>query len=147
MRGNQTNFRVYKYLSYVSEQAHAQTDEDLELLLNQARENNARLGITGMLIYYEGLYIQFLEGEEKKIEKLYEKIVQDVRHPRILQLDSGYNNERQVGEGSRAFEKLSPKEAQEITGFNELKKKEAFFNTENQEHPAIILLNSYVNNL
>ena len=50
------------YLIYVSSAIKLMHDDELLLLLEKARENNSRLGITGMLLYKEGNFMQMLEG-------------------------------------------------------------------------------------
>lgn len=55
-------------------------------LLDGARVNNGRLGVTGMLLYHEGSFLQALEGEEHVLDKLYEKIGADKRHHRVVAL-------------------------------------------------------------
>jgi hypothetical protein len=57
-----------------------------ETELARARVNNERLGITGLLLYDDGSFLQVLEGEQSVIEKLYELIERDKRHTRIVAL-------------------------------------------------------------
>ncbi|HEA20824.1 hypothetical protein LCGC14_1173420 [marine sediment metagenome] len=52
----------------------------MEALLKKARSNNALKGITGCLIYYDGSFVQLLEGEEQNVLELYGKIKLDGRH-------------------------------------------------------------------
>ena len=52
---------------YVSVETHRFTKDDLKALLNQSREKNLKLGITGILIYYKKHFFQILEGEKDKI--------------------------------------------------------------------------------
>lgn len=138
---------MFKYLSYVSQQSHSLTDAALEEILSRARLKNEAEGITGMLICYEGLFIQFLEGEEKKIDELFDKITTDQRHNQVLILDDGYSETRKFGDWSMAFEKLDHKAAEEITGFREFNKKDLFVEAKDKDHPALQLLKSFVNDL
>ena len=52
---------------YVSRSSYPFTDDDLANLLMTSRSNNARLGITGMLLHREGRFIQVLEGPEEAV--------------------------------------------------------------------------------
>ena len=52
----------------------------MEALLKDARSNNALKDITGCLIYYDGNFVQLLEGEKQKVLELYGKIKLDGRH-------------------------------------------------------------------
>lgn len=138
---------MFKYLSYVSQQSHSLTDAALEKMLCQARLKNEAAGITGMLIFYEGLFIQFLEGEEENIDNLFNTISKDQRHNKILILDDGYSENRKFEDWSMAFEKLDHKEVREITGYKEFNKKDLFAEAKDKTHPALQLLNSFIKNL
>lgn len=138
---------MINYLSYVSQQTYSLTDNALENLLKEARENNEAIGITGMLIIYEGLFIQYIEGPAESIKKLFEKISKDPRHKNLTELDKGSHAERQFADWSMAFERLTPQKVQELRGYKDFIKEEVFLNIGNKENPALQLLNSFVKNL
>jgi len=73
-------------LSYTSIASHLMTHDELIQLLQQARENNGKRGITGMLLYMEGCFFQVLEGERDTVESLYLKIAKDKRHHHVMKL-------------------------------------------------------------
>jgi Sensors of blue-light using FAD len=54
-------------------------DERQKLKIH-AQTENAKRGITGMLIYCEGLFLQVLEGEAEAVNRLYSSIFADPRH-------------------------------------------------------------------
>ena len=58
-------------IAYASKETWPMTKPELLLLLQQCRSLNAQHGITGLLVYECGYFIQVIEGEENKIEKLY----------------------------------------------------------------------------
>ncbi len=60
-------------LTYVSSAVRPFAEDELADLLAVSRQNNARLGITGMLLYKDGNFMQVLEGEEAEVRTLYEK--------------------------------------------------------------------------
>ena len=60
--------------------------EELEEILEQARRNNESRGITGALVYVDGVFLQILEGERGTVEALMDKISQDVRHETVTVL-------------------------------------------------------------
>ena len=62
------------------------SDSALTELLAAARVNNGRLGVTGMLLYHDGSFLQTLEGNEDVLENLYAKIGKDKRHHRLVAL-------------------------------------------------------------
>jgi hypothetical protein len=62
------------------------SESDLSALLLRARANNARLAVTGLLLYHEGSFLQALEGEQAALESLFLTITGDKRHDHILKL-------------------------------------------------------------
>ena len=56
---------------YASAAVEAFSEVQLVQLLARARTNNERLGVTGLLLYDEGSFLQVLEGDAKVIELLY----------------------------------------------------------------------------
>jgi len=67
-------------LIYTSTSPKLLTGHDLENILSVSRRNNLRDGITGLLIYHEGSFLQVLEGPDAKIEASFERISSDPRH-------------------------------------------------------------------
>ncbi len=55
-------------------------------ILFEARENNARDGITGVLICRADLYLQLLEGPEHAVMSCYGRITRDDRHVDVIPL-------------------------------------------------------------
>lgn len=54
-------------LVYMSAALWRPTRSDLVTLLAKARQNNSQLGVTGMLLYHDGSFMQVLEGEEPAV--------------------------------------------------------------------------------
>jgi len=72
------------HLVYVSSAVEPFSKTELVELLHVARANNERLGITGMLLYRDGNFMQVLEGEEPVVRDLYARIERDPRQARTL---------------------------------------------------------------
>ena len=53
---------------------------DFIAIMEKAAENNAPRGITGMLCYGSGQFLQALEGERTAVNALYHRIATDSRH-------------------------------------------------------------------
>lgn len=68
---------------YVSRSSYPFTDDDLANLLMTSRSNNARLGITGMLLHREGRFIQVLEGPDEAVRERLAVIARDPRHTAV----------------------------------------------------------------
>jgi hypothetical protein len=62
------------------------SERELTELLTIARLNNARVGVTGMLLYHEGSFLQALEGDEPVLDALFAKISKDKRQHRVINL-------------------------------------------------------------
>lgn len=92
---------------------------ELVKLLQQAREDNERLGVTGMLLYAEGSFFQILEGEEKVIQALYVKIGSDRRHTQMTKIISEPIAERSFDAWTMGFYKVSRQELAGIAGVND----------------------------
>lgn len=73
-----------KRLTYISKFSHSLSRQEIEEIGIVSQRNNQRLNITGVLLTYQGIFFQILEGEEDLIENLYEKILKDPRHHDIL---------------------------------------------------------------
>ena len=74
------------YLTYFSSAARLFGQSDLKRLLEISRLKNARIGITGLLLYRDGHFLQYLEGPEDAVQATYDRIGLDTRHknPRIV---------------------------------------------------------------
>jgi hypothetical protein len=67
-------------LIYVSRFSAGLNRKDLENILRVSRALNRRKGITGVLCYAPGLFLQCLEGPREAVNELYSRIVADRRH-------------------------------------------------------------------
>ncbi len=78
-------------------------EDELLLLLQEARERNRKLGVTGMLLYKEGNFMQMLEGERQVILELYDMITKDSRHKDVTKIMTGDIKKRNYAEWSMGF--------------------------------------------
>ena len=67
-------------LMYASRAAAGLDQETLSAILRQSRSANPAHGITGVLCYSEGVFLQVLEGGRDRVNQLYNRIVGDRRH-------------------------------------------------------------------
>lgn len=75
----------------------------LGALLEQARRNNARSSVSGILLYEAGSFLQVLEGDEGVVRTLYGRIAQDERHYRVRVVREGPVARRGFAEWSMGF--------------------------------------------
>ncbi|MCD9027183.1 BLUF domain-containing protein [Luteimonas sp. BDR2-5] len=67
-------------LLYRSAQLYEFTAAQMRQLVRRSRACNAAHGITGLLLYRDGLFLHLLEGGAGAIEALYARIAGDPRH-------------------------------------------------------------------
>lgn len=75
-------------------------------ILEKARINNKQKHITGCLLFYHEHFIQYLEGEQHEVMRLYEIIQQDDRHFDVTLLSSTQIEEREFSSWDMAYENL-----------------------------------------
>lgn len=65
---------------YSSKATAPMTEAGLEAILAAAHRNNDADGVTGVLLYTEGHFLQILEGEKDAVERTLGRIAGDPRH-------------------------------------------------------------------
>lgn len=105
------------YLVYISSATKLFTEAELLDLLQKARANNERDGITGMLLYSNGNFIQVIEGEETAVSSLHKRILSDPRHTRIITLLQRPLTKRMFAEWSMGFRNLDLTSEERPAGF------------------------------
>ncbi|MFW2176790.1 MULTISPECIES: BLUF domain-containing protein [unclassified Moraxella] len=63
-----------------------------------ASKNNKKTGITGFLLFYEGNFLQYLEGNELDVTNLYRMITTDNRHRDMRKLTDGSHEHKRFAE-------------------------------------------------
>ncbi|MCU0702270.1 MAG: BLUF domain-containing protein [Myxococcaceae bacterium] len=79
----------------------------LQQLLEKARANNERDGITGLLLYGNGHFVQVLEGAAAPVSALYAKILSDKRHRQVFELYREPVTTRDFHTWAMAYEQLA----------------------------------------
>jgi hypothetical protein len=105
-------------ITYVSSAAVPFAKDDLQKLLTGCRKNNTAIGVTGMLLFRGGNFMQVLEGEESTVSALYQKISRDPRHSGALILLKEQTEQRAFGDWSMAFRDLSDPDVLALPGFS-----------------------------
>lgn len=98
------------FLIYRSEVANQMPEDELKHLLEQSRERNKTINITGMLLFFDNKFLQLLEGEETDIKTLYADICKDTRHKNIVTLKEGDAESRLFPDWSMSFKIVSKEE-------------------------------------
>jgi nucleotide-binding universal stress UspA family protein len=95
------------YLLYCSAAIRPLHDEQLADLLEQARAHNKRNGITGLLCYDEGHFVQVIEGHPDEVNRLFARIERDPRHHHVQLLCRGTSARREFIDWHMVFTKSS----------------------------------------
>ena len=67
-------------LLYASRAVPAIDQDELISILRKSKTNNPAIGVTGVLCFSEGIFLQALEGGRSSVNKLYQRIASDPRH-------------------------------------------------------------------
>ncbi len=84
-------------LMYVSRASDSVNQNELVAILRKSKANNVGTGITGVLCFSAGIFLQVLEGGRSQVSALYNKIANDPRHHDVVLLSF-----EEVGERSFA---------------------------------------------
>jgi hypothetical protein len=81
-------------LVYLSTAVGVLRADELDKVYLRAKANNMNAGITGLLLFYEGTFLQLLEGPAAGISALVQKLRRDKRHANLIILESGAAEDR-----------------------------------------------------
>lgn len=93
-------------LVYISFRKPNCTEAEITLILEACNRNNKKLDVTGVLLYSDKQFVQYLEGEYKEIFGLYDKIKLDNRHKNIALVTSEKIDERSFPSWQMAHKKV-----------------------------------------
>jgi len=74
-------------LIYTSEADSHMPESEVLDILRKAQFKNQSLKISGLLLFKDGLFIQLLEGDEARVQALFEIIAKDPRHANVMVRD------------------------------------------------------------
>jgi len=109
---DETDLRCIGYLSAATQ---PMTADDLEELLIDAREFNAEHGITGLLAYRDGIFMQCFEGTSAAVEKTYDRIRRSSKHRGIVELLNSPMVRRSFSGWHMAFARPTESELKALT--------------------------------
>ncbi|PRY99358.1 FAD-dependent sensor of blue light [Jezberella montanilacus] len=106
-------------LLYVSRALDPDSLIDVQTIMDSAREHNVSNGITGILCYGGGIYLQALEGGRRQVNELYSHIVKDKRHTEVVLLHYEEITERRFGSWTMGQVNLSKLNTSVILKYSE----------------------------
>ena len=88
---------------YISSANKAFEEPELEALLQAARRNNGRSGVTGILLYDDYSFLQVLEGAEQDVQRTVARIQRDPRHSGMTVVQDQAIVDRDFSDWSMAY--------------------------------------------
>ncbi|MFM8442149.1 MAG: BLUF domain-containing protein [Methylococcus sp.] len=73
-----------KRIMYISTTSRKLDDQEVEEIGQKSTRNNARVGVTGILLSAHEFFFQILEGEPDDVDRVLERIRRDPRHGGLL---------------------------------------------------------------
>jgi acylphosphatase len=101
-------------LTYFSTAAESTSERDIVDIVEFSRTKNARLGITGVLLYLNGNIVQVLEGQQEAVEGLYKSIQADPRHTNVRTVISHPIAQRLFSHWFMGYETLTSQQYEEV---------------------------------
>ncbi len=106
-------------LVYVSAATRPFTPQQLHQLLTLARLRNAAAGVTGVLLYLNGSFLQVIEGPAGVLDRLLTTISADPRHDRVRVLLREPVDGRDFGDWSMGLARLDAEQIGAVEGLND----------------------------
>lgn len=94
-------------LMYASRAADSVNQNELVSILKKSKANNADIGVTGVLCFSAGIFLQVLEGGRSQVSALYNRIANDTRHHDVVLLSYEEVDERRFAGWSMGRANLS----------------------------------------
>lgn len=111
---------------YLSTEARRMGDGDLHALRSEALTNNARHGVTGLLLHVDRLFLQVIEGPSASIDQLYANVRNDRRNKDIVEILDRSVESRAFPAWTMGFHAPGGTAANGQSGFLNLRNREAF---------------------
>jgi hypothetical protein len=108
------------FLVYVSSAVNLFSEKELIQLLETSRQNNAKIGVTGMLLYKDGNFMQLIEGPEEAVRALHAKISIDPRHRGLMTLLQGHQENREFQDWAMGFQSLDAAGLRQLPGYSDI---------------------------
>ena len=106
-------------LVYVSSAVTLFSEQELADLLLVSRRNNEKAEVTGMLLYREGNFMQYLEGPKENVVASMERISKDPRHRGILILVQKETPVREFSDWAMGFKTLARTDLEDDLGYTD----------------------------
>ena len=102
-------------IAYVSSAAWDLLDEEVDQIVQRSRRSNQLSGISGVLLYCDGSFMQYIEGEPDAVESTFARIKRSEQHYQINELMNQDIDEREFGGWTLGFTRTSPSDFLEVS--------------------------------
>jgi Sensors of blue-light using FAD len=96
------------------------SDEELLQILTESCKRNVEVGITGMLLYKDGSFMQLLEGTKQNVLGAYHRICRDPRHTGLIIMRQAESDGRSFPDWSMGFRSVRAADLDRVPGFSKL---------------------------
>lgn len=96
---------MFQQLIYISTMRLPMIAPEIDQILRASRRNNARDGITGVLVVGSNRFLQLLEGPPAAVTATYARIREDKRHYAAVVLDGREVEQRACADWTMGFRK------------------------------------------
>ena len=105
------------HLVYQSFATLPMSEAELERVLAQSRAWNSAHGLTGILLYSNGIIMQVLEGTYDEVQYIFTRISRDNRHAHVVKLADGPIQQRHFHQWSMGFKAVNPSDFSRLKGY------------------------------
>ena len=116
------------------------TERELKKLLESSRLNNLKHHVTGVLIYFEGDFLQILEGMPEDVDRIFNKILKDSSHKDITKIVDQHHEERNFPDWLMGFSSINTDLGEKLTGYIALDD----LVDNDSDHKAICILKNFI---
>lgn len=114
--------RIIQRLTYVSCYNTSNANIEVARILEQARRNNERNDITGVLVLNENYFLQSIEGARPDINNLLKNLIQDDRHFSLQIIECCEVKQRRWNEWSMKYLTLKDEDKDYVLKFSDSNK-------------------------
>ena len=125
-------------LIYTSKRNNNCNNQEIYKILEACNKNNSHKDITGVPLFSDSLFLQYLEGERKDIFELYDKIKLDNRHNDAVMVGCRPIKERIFPDWSMGKKDIGQEGFEFISGDNFFEKKRLDSILENQDNEQLV---------
>jgi len=84
------------------------TEAAISGILEASRRRNPLLGLSGMLLFGRGRFVQLLEGPGPAVDRTYRRILSDARHQDVMLVYDGAGEPRRFADWPMGFAHVEP---------------------------------------